>query len=139
MKSVCTIKPIWLGLDQKELRKKVSDHYSNNLSQTNVVNLDRGILIRFTNQPGRNKLAYGARMDILKANVVRHLKTVLSKAIYSNWGNRKVTDNKEVVGYLNFKVAVDFEGYGKKHLRIAIQLRRDGCFYYNHEINVIRS
>lgn len=39
---------------------------------------------------------------------------------------------------MNFKAAVMINGK-KKNIRFSVQMRKDGKFYYNHKVNVIKN
>ena len=46
----------------------------------------------------------------------------------------KETDNKSIIGYLNYKCFVIIDNK-KECLRVAIKFQNDGKFYYNIEVN----
>ena len=77
-------------------------------------------------------------MYLEKAETVKMILDLVRVAKYNNWGSPKITDKKYVVGYLNFKAKGKIDGK-VFNFRIAIQLRKDGNLYYNHEINIIKS
>ena len=56
----------------------------------------------FTSEGGR-KIAYGEAMYSAKAAVIEHLDTLIKNSTYNNWGDRKLQDNEDILGYLNFK------------------------------------
>lgn len=74
----------------------------------------------FTTKAGK-KIANGEAMYSAKAVAVTHLKELIENSTYNNFGQRKSTDSKDVLGYLNFKskVTIDKE---KRHIRIALTL-----------------
>ena len=79
----------------------------------------------------------GEAMYNKKAEVIRVLPDIIKYALYNNFGNRKDSDPKEVLGFLNFKGMCIIDGK-KETLRIAVQYRRESKYYYNVEINTCR-
>ena len=77
----------------------------------------------FINTAGR-KIAYGEAMYSAKAAVIAHLKTLIKNSTYNNWGNRKASDGKDVLGYLNFKSKITIDGK-KRHVRISLVVYKD--------------
>ena len=77
----------------------------------------------FTNKAGR-KIALGEAMYSAKAAVIAHLKTLIKNSTYNNWGDRKGSDGKDVLGYLNFKSKLTIDGE-KRHVRISLVVYRD--------------
>ncbi len=77
----------------------------------------------FTSEGGR-KIAYGEAMYSAKAAVIEHLDTLIKNSTYNNWGDRKASDNEEILGYLNFKSKITIDGK-KRHVRIAISVDKD--------------
>ena len=66
---------------------------------------------------------------------MRILPELVEYALYNNFGKRKLTDNDEVLGYLNFKGRCRINGK-TENLRIAVQFQRQAKFYYNIEVNI---
>ena len=60
-----------------------------------------------------------------------------SGATYNNFGKRKDTDPLNLIGYYNFKAYAYIDGV-KRCLRIAIQILKDGSFYYNLDVNKLK-
>lgn len=77
----------------------------------------------FINTAGR-KIAYGEAMYSAKAAVIAHLKTLIKNSTYNNWGDRKVSDGKDVLGYLNFKSKITIDNK-KRHVRISLVVYKD--------------
>ncbi|MBO1884857.1 DUF1738 domain-containing protein [Capnocytophaga sp. Marseille-Q4570] len=77
----------------------------------------------FINTAGR-KIAYGEAMYSAKAAVIAHLKTLIKNSTYNNWGNRKQSDGKDVLGYLNFKSKITIDNK-KRHVRISLVVYKD--------------
>lgn len=77
----------------------------------------------FINTAGR-KIAYGEAMYSAKAAVIAHLKTLIKNSTYNNWGDRKASDGKDVLGYLNFKSKITIDGK-KRHVRISLVVYKD--------------
>ena len=77
----------------------------------------------FISSAGR-KIARGEAMYSAKAAVIAHLKTLIKNSTYNNWGDRKDSDGKDVLGYLNFKSKLTIDGE-KRHVRISLVVYRD--------------
>ncbi|MDR0619289.1 MAG: hypothetical protein LBG17_05270 [Bacteroidales bacterium] len=77
-------------------------------------------------------------MNTVKASVIKVLDVLVRNAAYNNWGNRKDTDPKNVVGFLNFKASVYINGK-KECVRIAVRMTKEGIGYvypyYSVEVN----
>lgn len=54
--------------------------------------------------------------------------------VYNNFGEAKITDSPNVIGYLNFKCKCVIDGK-TECLRIAVQMQKGGKFYYDIEVN----
>ncbi|MCR4738222.1 MAG: hypothetical protein K5846_08710 [Bacteroidales bacterium] len=126
----------WTSLNNTARKKAVLDYFRTYLKDKTVVNRDTGLTIRITMASGR-KTAYGEAMYSKKAEVVRILPDLIEQAIYNNFGQRKQGDNKDILGYLNFKAKCILDGK-VEHLRIAVQFQKGGKFYYNVEVNKIK-
>lgn len=125
----------WNGLTAIQARKKILAYYKKHyLGKSGVINEDLGIKIEFL-RAGGNKISFGGKIYIKKAAVIKVLKDVIKIAVYNNFGNRKTSDNPQVIGYLNFKSKIIIDGK-VEHLRLSVQLRNNGKFYYNHEVNI---
>lgn len=98
------------------------------------VNKDLNIKIEFINDSVK-KLSYGSKFYSKKASLLDVVKPIIEEMKYNNWGKRKPSDKSTVVGYFNFKCTVFINGF-PEYLRIAIQVRTNGRFYYNHELNI---
>lgn len=120
------------NMTQTELRKEVLRMYREICAGKEVVNCHIGIPVRFRNN-GR-KTAYGEGVYSKKAAVVEVLPLLVKVATYNNFGQRKDSDPKNLVGYYNFKAHVFIDGV-KSCIRIAVQALKDGLFYYNLEVN----
>lgn len=124
----------WNSLAIKELRKEallIAKSYAGK----EVVNEDTQIKIHFSTTNAR-KTSMGSAMYIKKATVLLVICDLLKYAEYSNFGERKLTDNPEVLGFLNFKAKCFVNGE-RENLRIAVQFCRGDKFYYNVEVNKI--
>ena len=122
------------NLETSEKRKLAAKLY-NNFKGKSIPNKEKGIIVEFIGD-GARKLAYGGKFYNRKLAILEHLKQIITDMVYSNFGNRKITDKPNVLGYLNFKINVYIDGKSE-NLRIAIQLRNNGKFYYNHEVNIV--
>lgn len=123
----------WADISSKQLIEKAKEYYTNHLQGKTIVNENIGIKIFFSSA-GKGKFAYGGTMYSEKVTAVKIIAELLQYAEYNNFGERKETDKKNVIGYLNFKAKGKINGK-LKHFRISIQFKIDGKFYYNHEIN----
>ncbi len=101
-----------------ELRKFTLDYYNEYLKGRSVEIKKHLKEVVFVNSAGR-KIAKGGTMYKEKAAVVKHLKELIENSTYNNWGSRKVTDGKEVLGYLNFKSKLTVDNV-KRHARISL-------------------
>ena len=114
-------------------RKSINEYYTKHLQGKNIVNTDTGIRIYFTSA-GKGKLSFGGTIHSKKAAVTKCLYQLLKVAEYNNFGQRKIADKSNVLGYLNFKAKVKIDGK-LEQARIAVMVKTDGKFYYSHEIN----
>jgi hypothetical protein len=115
-------------------RKFAKEYYHDNFQgKIVVINQDKGISIQFIGE-GKKKSSYGAAMYTKKAAVIKILDQLLTFAQYSNWGERKESDNDYVIGYLNFKAKVKID---KEicHFTLNVQVRKDGKFQYSLDEN----
>lgn len=124
-------------MNQSALRKIVYQFIKNNFVGKIIRNEDTGINVQITVSSGR-KTAYGEAMYLKKAAAVQILPNLIRCAKYNNFGKKKPTDAKNVIGYLNYKCKCKIDGKSEC-LRLAIRLQNDGKFYYNIEINKITS
>ncbi len=122
-------------MTQTELRKETLRLYKERCAGKIVINRHLGIPIHFRSN-GR-KTAYGEGVYSKKAAVVEVLPLLVRVARYNNFGQKKDTDPKNLVGYYNFKAYVIIDGK-KDCIRIAVQALNDGAFYYNLEVNKIK-
>ena len=111
-KHIPEIKSIWKDKTKAEQRKLVLDYYKTFLAGKTIRNDDLGIDIVLTMKSGR-KTAMGEAMYNKKAEVIRVLPDIIKYALYNNFGNRKDSDPKEVLGFLNFKACVLLMGKRK--------------------------
>lgn len=119
-----------LNFNKSDLQKFIRTYYHEKFqNKIKVINEDLNIIIEFIGE-GKRKSAYGGAMNIKKAAAILILDQLLTFAKYSNWGERKQTDKKTVIGYLNFKVKLKIDGI-RKHFALNVQLRNDGKFHYS--------
>jgi hypothetical protein len=97
------------SMNKEAMRKYVRSYYNQHFQGKRVINEDLKIPIEFIGK-GKKKTAYGAAMYSKKAAAVLVLHQIVKYAKYTNWGERKITDPKEVIGYYNFKVKVKIDG-----------------------------
>ncbi len=132
-KDIPSVTSIWGNVKTKDLRNAVVKYFQEHYKNKEVFNKDIGITIKISIKSGR-KTAYGEAMYPKKAELVRILPELIEIAEYNNFGNRKPTDSKDIIGYLNFKSKCYLDGK-LEHVRIAVQFQRGGKFYYNIEVN----
>ncbi len=111
-KHIPEIKSKWKDKTKAEQRKLVLDYYKTFLAGKIIRNDDLGIDIVLTMKSGR-KTAMGEAMYKKKAEVIRVLPDIIKYALYNNFGNRKDSDQKEVLGFLNFKGMCIIDGKRK--------------------------
>jgi hypothetical protein len=71
-----------------------------------------------------------------KAEAIKIIDQLIENAEYNNWGEKKDTDPDFVTVYLNFKVKCKIDSI-VHFIRLSIQVRKDGTFYYNHETGFV--
>lgn len=96
-----------------------------------VYNKHIGIPIRFVS--GR-KTIYGEALYWKKRPVIEVLGILMEYATYNNFGKRKDSDPKNLIGYYNFKAYVYIDDK-KECVRLAVRAMSDGTFYYSFEVN----
>ena len=125
-------------IENRDLGKYMSKFYAENLQGKSVVNKDLGMTITFTSV-GKNEISYGRALYAKKAAIITCLEKLMEVAEYNNFGERKETDKKNIIGYLNFKAKVLINDK-LENVRITVQFKKDGKMYfkpyYNHEINI---
>ena len=105
-----------------ELRAFTLKYYNSNLKGKKLAIKKVLKTVEFTSGAGK-KIAKGGTMYKEKTAVVEKLETIIKNSTYNNWGNRKVTDSEDILGYLNFKSKIVIDGE-KKHVRVAIVLTK---------------
>ncbi len=125
----------WESMSVKKLREVVLEK-AKALAGKKVENTDTGIMVEFSVTNAR-KLARGGAIYLKKASLVDILPELVSVAEYSNFGQRKETDNPEVLGFLNFKAKCLINGK-TEHVRLSVQFCRRSRFFYNVEVNKIK-
>lgn len=106
-----------------ELRQFTLEYYKKYLKGKELPADDFLSAIKLTDAAGR-KIAKGGSMYSEKAAIVEKLEDLIKSSTYNNWGDRKETDPKSVLGYLNFKSKVTIDGV-KRHVRISIIVTPD--------------
>ncbi len=124
----------WKKLNKIDLRKAALS-VAKNMAGHEVVNEDTKLKIHFSVTNAR-KTTIGSAMYLKKATALLIMPEIIRVAEYSNFGERKETDNVEVIGFLNFKAKCKINGI-TEYLRIAVQFRRNDKFFYNIEVNKI--
>ncbi len=125
----------FMKMTQTELRKETLRLFKETCAGKTVINKHLGIPIHFRSN-GR-KTAYGEGIYSRKAAVIEVLPKLVEVATYNNFGKRKDTDPLNLIGYYNFKAYAYIDGV-KRCLRIAIQILKDGSFYYNLDVNKLK-
>jgi len=125
----------WIGLTPFATRKKVFEYYRTHyVNGSRVINQHLGIAVGF-DRIGLKKTSFGGSMYPKKACLVEVLDKLIRYAAYSNWGERKDSDNPHVIGYLNFKSAVRIDGK-LEHVHLVIRVNNNGKFHYSMEVNI---
>jgi hypothetical protein len=127
----------WVTLTKKELREKLYSEYRSRYYGKKVINQSLGITVEFE-QEGTRKTSYGGAAYSKKACLITVLDKLIRYAEYSNWGDRKESDNSHVIGYLNFKAKVKIDEK-IEHVHLVIRVRNTGRFHYSMEINKIEN
>ncbi len=133
MKIGCTT-TMYESITTAEKRKMAGKYYGDYKGKI-FKNIDKGIAIEFIGD-GMRKISFGGRMYSKKLALLKCLPKIILNMRYNNFGKAKSTDKSTVLGYLNFKISVMIDEK-KENLRIAIQLRSNGKFYYNHDVNKV--
>lgn len=118
------------------LAQYVKNYYTHNVQGKTITNKHHQLTIYFGSD-GKNELAYGRRLYAKKAALVQCLPELLTNAEYTNFGQRKTTDEPNVFGYANFKAKVYINGK-LEHAHIVVAVKANGKAYYCHEINIIK-
>lgn len=103
-----------------ELRKFTLQYYREVLKDKKIAIENSLKQVEFVNKSGR-KIAKGGAMYKEKAAIIEHLETVIKNSTYNNFGKPKLSDKKDVLGYLNFKSKLLVDGK-KRHVRISVIL-----------------
>lgn len=123
----------WKSLKSVELRRVIFEYIKKNFSGLEVINDDIKIKVTVSTR-GLRKSSFGEAMYSKKAVVLYVLPDLIKYAKYNNFGKRKEQDNKDVLGYLNFKSKCEIDGK-VEHLRLSVRFQKGGKFYYNIEVN----
>lgn len=124
----------FINLTAKELREKVMIIYKSLYKEKiPIINIMTGILIEFE-RAGANKTSYGGTIYPKKACLIKILPSIIKHAKLISTGNRKETDNKNVVGYLNFTTNVKVDGE-KLLANFSVRIKTYGKFHYSLETN----
>ena len=127
------LKSIWKDKSKDELRELVYDYVKTHLKGMKVINQDLEIKVIISVKGGR-KTSHGGAMYHKKAESIRALPEIIKIAKYNNFGQRKDTDSKAVIGYFNFKSKFYLDDV-LEHIHLTVRLQKDGKFHYNLEIN----
>lgn len=123
------------GLSLDASRKKLFDSYKA-LVGKKFFNRDLGIYVEL-NRDAVNKLSYGSKIYIKKLALLDIVDDLIHNMKYCNFGKKKVSDKITVIGYFNFKCSILIDKIPEE-LRIAVQVRTDGKFYYSQEVLIIK-
>ena len=127
------LQSVWKDKNKDELRELVYDYVKTHLKGMKVINQDLEIMITISVKGGR-KTSHGGAMYHKKAESIRALPEIIRIAKYTNFGNRKDTESRAVVGYFNFKSKFYLDGE-LEHIHLTVQLQKNGKFHYNVEVN----
>ncbi len=117
-------------MSKAELKAFTLKYYKENLKGKSIEIPDLLKEVKLSGKAGR-KLTYGEAMYPEKAAIMPKLEQLIKNSTYNNFGTRKPKDNKDVVGYLNFKSKLTIDGE-KKHVRISIELRKNKDTYFKN-------
>ncbi len=129
-----TIPKYWYDLSVDELKKLSSKTYKDRWQGKKAFNKSVSVFINFSGQ-GKNKRVFGGPVYPEKVATLLILKQLLEVAEYSNFGDRKDNDPKEMLGYLNFKAKCFING-NPKQVRISAMLFKNMKIDWNHEVNI---
>ena len=117
-----------------ELRKKMYDIYIEKYCGKSVVNLHTKIKILFDNHSAR-KTSHGGVMYAEKAALITILNKICKNGHLLSVQKRKLKDNANVLGYLNFKanVLVDEK---MEVVKFSVRVMKDGTFHYHIDIPI---
>lgn len=104
----------------RELRVFMLQYYNQFLKGKNIAAGNAIKNIELLNRAGR-KISKGSAVYSAKAAVVEHLEEVIKNSTYNNFGKPKEKDNKDLLGYMNFKSKVLIDGE-KRHVRVVVEL-----------------
>ncbi len=101
-----------------ELREFTLKFYNENLKGKKVAINKVLKSVEFVGRAGRKilKPIYSEKVAIIE-----HLEQLIKDSTYNNFGIRKETDSKDILGFLNFKSKIIIDGI-KKHVRISVIL-----------------
>lgn len=122
-------------MNVSELKKFTLDFYNKNLKgkKTEIENHLKEVV--FVANAGRKILQpiYSEKVAILDK-----LEYLIKNSTYNNFGAKKETDTKDVLGYLNFKSKVTIDGV-KRHVRISIVLDKNrNTRFKSYEVGKIK-
>lgn len=117
-KNINTSTDAFKSMSVRELRNYTLKYYNEHLRGKSVEIEKHLKEVVFTNTAGK-KIAKGEAMYSEKATIIEYLEELIKKSSYNNWGQRKSTDNSEVLGYLNFKSKITIDNV-KRHVRISL-------------------
>ena len=104
-----------------ELRKFTLDYYNENLKGKKIAIKNVLKSVQFVGNGGKK---LHTPMYSAKASVIEYLEDLIKNSTYNNFGKRKETDSKDVLGYLNFKSKVVIDEV-KRHIRISVILYKN--------------
>lgn len=110
-------------MSRRELRVYTLEYYNKYLKGHKALIKKALKEVVLTSAAGR-KIARGEAMYAAKVAAVEHLKELIENSTYNNWGDRKTTDGKDVIGYMNFKSKLTIDGE-KRHVRISLAVYKD--------------
>jgi hypothetical protein len=127
----------WITLTKNEVRERLYNEYRERYYGKKIINQSLGITVEFE-YAGARKTSHGSAVYSKKACLITVLDKLIRYAEYSNWGDRKNTDDPHVIGYLNFKVKVKIDEK-VEHVHLVIRVRNTGRFHYAMEVNKIKN
>ncbi len=124
------------GMKMGVLKKYVKAFYINNFKTKTIRNKNKEIDIKFSSV-GIKHLLHARKSGYIKLKAVTVLDEMIENAIFLNFKNPDSNDTTGIIGYMNFEVFVSIEGQNH-YFKVVTRLTKDGNFYYDHSVKVIK-
>ncbi len=127
---VPTMDSSWDNLILSELTQKAKEFYTNDLLETSVKNIHKGVVISFVKSGMKHVLNFGGR-SYIGYKAIKLLRELIKYAEFKNFGMPNENAGKTVLGFLNFEAKANIEGKNYK-ISINIRITTEGKFHYHH-------